>query len=160
MKYKYEIVDADAAMITEVTEPQEEIVFPGVIDGHNVVAIGSDVIPEDKSKVLRIKLPGSVRALHDEAFLDLHYLKSLELNEGLMVLGDRAIYTCPDLLELYVPASVKVMGDHSVGFMYEHGRSYRLRYFVMVCQADTAASRFAEAGEIKCRICQNKGEAH
>lgn len=148
MEFKYELITDDTVEITCVRSPEENIEFPGIIDDHIVTAIGRDVIPEDKSNVRTIILPDSIRILEPEAFLDLHYLKEMRLNQGLESLGRKAIYTCPDLLSLMIPSSVTNMGECSVGYMYEHGRSYKLRYFFMQCEEGTEAQAYAEKNEI------------
>lgn len=152
MKFLYELTKNDTARITCIERPAEVIEFPEIIDGYKVTEIGSDVVPEGKSTVHKIIMPCSVRTLADEAILDMHYLKEMILNEGLEEIGDRGIYTCPDLLKLQIPASVKKLGEYSVGFMYEHGRSYRLQYFVMQCEDNSAAKSYADENEINYDI--------
>ena len=117
MKFNYEVLADDSAKLTSIEEPEEEIVIPEELDGHKVSEIGSNVIPEGKSDVKSITLPQSVTTLDSEAFADHHYLKTLKLNQGLKAIGERAIYTCPDLAELYVPMSVTGFGAHCIGFM-------------------------------------------
>jgi len=152
MKFNYEVLADDSAKLTSIEEPEEEIVIPEELDGHKVSEIGSNVIPEGKSDVKSITLPQSVTTLDSEAFADHHYLKTLKLNQGLKAIGERAIYTCPDLAELYVPMSVTVFGAHCIGFMYEHARSYRQNYFTMVCEEGSMAHIYALDNQILYRM--------
>jgi hypothetical protein len=151
MRFEYDIMRDGDARITSVIAPESEVVIPDEIDGYMVSCIGTDFIPEDKSSVSSIILPDTIRSLEPEAVIDLHYLKKLKLNSGLKEIGERGIYTCPDLLELFVPSTVETFGEYSVGYMYEHGRSYRLRYFMMLCSKDSPAEKYAEDNFIRCR---------
>lgn len=149
MNFEYEVKENGNAVITKVNEPESFIIFPATIDEYIVDELGEDVIPlGTKSVVQNIILPQTVKKIGAHCFDDLRYLKTLILNEGLKEIGERAIYTCPDLVEIYVPETVESFGECAVGFTYEHGRSYKQRYFTLVCDEESAAEKFCKENEI------------
>ena len=149
MNFEFIVKENGNAVITKVNEPESFIIFPAEIEGHVVEELGENIIPPGtKSVVQNIILPQSVKKLGAHCFDDLHYLKTLILNEGLEEIGERAIYTCPDLVEIYIPETVENFGECAVGFTYEHGRSYKQRYFTLVCDKGSAAEKFCKDREI------------
>lgn len=144
MEIKYMLRDDSAAVITEITNPPEILEIPSVLDGHRVAELSADFIPfGSKSKARQIHLPDTIEKIGVHAFRDMRWLKVLTLPESLTEIADFGIYTCPDLTRLYIPSSVKTFGRCAFGFMYEHGRAYKLNYFTLLCKADAPAKSFA-----------------
>ncbi len=151
MKINYQVKDDLTAVITGIPEPEAVMVLPQLLDGFPVTEIGSDIIPLGIKSVAReIILPPTVKKIGTRAFNDLRYLKRLSLPEGLLEISDYGIFTCPDLTHLRVPASVDSLGKCAFGYMYEHGRAYRLNYFTLHCVGGSAAERFAAENLISC----------
>lgn len=59
-----------------------------------------------------------------------------------MSLDEYAIYTCPNLTELFIPFAVKEIGKFAFGYTYEHTRNYRLNYFSLKCEQNPVAEQF------------------
>lgn len=149
MEIQYVLNKDNTATVTKIPDPAAVIRIPGAIDGHLVTALGSDIIPRGvKSRPREIHLPDTLCSIGSHALDDLRYLSKLTLPEGLAEIGDFGIFTCPDLTELYVPASVRVFGRCAFGYMYEHGRAYPLHYFTLLCEPDSPAREFAQKNQI------------
>lgn len=153
MKFEYLISESGCASLLSIPEPRAEILIPDTLGGCPVTEIGSDVIPMGVKSIAReIIVPDTVTRIGARAFNDLRYLKKLQLPDSLKEIAEFGIFTCPDLTELFIPSSVTSFGDCAFGFMYEHGRSYRLNYFTLLCEEGSAAHAFAEEHNIDFRI--------
>ena len=149
MNFEFKVKEDGTAVLTKIAEPEPFIIIPAMLEGHVVNEIGTDVIPMGvKTTVQNIILPQTIEKIGPHAFETLHYLKTLILNEGLKEIGDYGIYTCPDLAEIYIPETVKELGECAVGYYYEHGRSYKHRYFTLVCDEGSAAEKYCKENEI------------
>lgn len=149
MNFEFIVKEDNTATITKVIEPEAFIIIPSILEGHVVNEIGEDIIPMgSKTTVQNIILPQTIEKIGIKAFNDLRYLKTLILNEGLKEIGNYGIYTVPDLAEIYIPESVTTFGTCAVGYFYEHGRSYKHRYFTLVCDKDSAAENYCKENEI------------
>lgn len=149
MEIQYIIKEDDTLAVTLIPQPDPVIHIPAEIDGRPVTSLGSDIIPLGvKTRVRELYLPDTLCSIGSRALNDLRYLSKLVLPEGLAEIGDFGIFTCPDLTELYIPASVHAFGRCAFGYMYEHGRAYRLNYFTLLCEPDSPARRFAEENQL------------
>ncbi len=149
MKINYQIKSDNTVIITGIPEPEAVMILPELLDDCPVTEIGSDVIPLGVKSVAReIVLPPTIKKIGSRAFNDLRYLKKLSLPEGLLEISDFGIFTCPDLTHLWIPTSVKIFGNYAFGYMYEHGRAYRLNYFTLHCSKGSAAEKFAMENRI------------
>ncbi|MEG1067611.1 MAG: leucine-rich repeat protein [Anaerovoracaceae bacterium] len=153
MEIKYSVNTDNTITIVEILDPVEIIKIPKTIDGHTVIAIGDDIIPMGtKSKVKSISLPNTIKTIGSYAFNDLRYLKCLSLEEGLEEIAPFGIYTCPDLLEIKIPASIKILGEYSFGYMYEHARSYKQNYFTVICKDGSYAHQYAKENNLTFKL--------
>lgn len=149
MNFEFIVKEDGTATVTRITDPEAFIIIPAELEGHVVNEIGTDIIPKGfKTRVQNVILPQTIEKIGPHAFDALHYLKTLILNEGLKEIGECGIYTCPDLSEIYIPESVTAFGKCAVGFYYEHGRSYRHRYFTLVCDEGSAAEEYCKENDI------------
>ena len=149
MKINYEIKEDNTVIITGLPEPEAIMVLPESLENRPVTEIGEDFIPLGVKSIAReIVLPATVKKIGVRAFNDLRYLKKLTLPEGLLEIADFGIFTCPDLTHLWIPSSVKTFGAHAFGYMYEHGRAYKLNYFTLHCSPGSAAAQFADENGI------------
>lgn len=57
-----------------------------------------------------LTLPGSVKTIEGGAFMSCENLETFVLSEGTEVLSFYAIYSCPKLTDVYLPASVTSIG--------------------------------------------------
>lgn len=153
MNMTYQLKDDGTAILTKIPQPEAAIFLPSSIDGHTITEIGSDIIPPGvKSRVREIHLPSTVTTISNKAFNDLRYLHTLTLPESLTEIKDFGIFTCPDLTRLHIPASVTRLGAYAFGYMYEHGRAYKLNYFTLLCEPNSAAQIFAEENGISYEL--------
>jgi len=153
MEIEYIIKEDGSAAITKIPEPESILQIPQVLDGHRVTELCEDFIPFGvKSRVRQVHLPESVEKIGSRAFRDMRWLKELTLPDSLVEIDRFGIYTCPDLTELYIPSSVKTFGACAFGYMYEHGRAYKLNYFTLLCEEDSPAKKFAEENGLRFQI--------
>lgn len=152
MKLEYDIRDDATAIITGIPEPEAVIILPSAIESCPVTEIGTDVISLGKKSIAReIILPDTLKKIAQRAFSDLRYLKKLSIPDGVKEIADFGIFTCPDLTELFIPASVTDLGQCAFGYMYEHARAYKLNYFTLLCKTDSAAEHYAKDNGITYR---------
>lgn len=153
MNIEYRLKDDGTAAVTKIAKPEALVEIPAEIDGHTVTELDSDFIPFGvKTTVREIILPETIRKIGTRAFNDMRYLKKLNLPESLTEIDDFGIFTCPDLVELFIPESVTAFGQRAFGYMYEHGRAYKLNYFTLLCIKGSPAHKFAEENQIKFQL--------
>ncbi len=149
MNFEFITKKDGTSMLTRINDPEAFIIIPATWENHVVNEIGEDIIPMgSKTAVQNIILPNTIEKIGIKAFNDLRYLKTLILNEGLKEIADYGIFTVPDLAEIYIPESVTTFGTCAVGYFYEHGRSYKHRYFTLVCDKDSVAENYCKENEI------------
>ena len=153
MKFHHMTKCDGTVILTHITEPDPLIRIPPFIDDRPVTEIGTDLIQLGVRTIPReIILPHTLKKIQRKAFYDLRYLKALYLPTGLQEIDDFGIFTCPDLTTLTVPSSVKILGTCAVGYMYEHGRAYRLNYFTLLCEKNSSAQLFAEENDLNYQL--------
>lgn len=156
MNFEYILTETGEAVLTKVSgfsEREMTVEVPAVIDGHTITEIGENFVPfGEKTKVREVILPNTIKKIRSRAFNDMRYLKKLVLPKSVTEIEDFGIFTCPDLTELFVPSSVTDFGRCAFGYMYEHGRAYRLNYFTLLCAENSASRRFAEENNLKYRL--------
>lgn len=153
IEFEYQCKEDGSLKLTAIPKPEPVIEIPPAIDGHQITEIGTDFIPFGvKSIVREIILPDTVKVIDTKAFHDLRYLKKLVLPESLETIRDFGIFTCPDLTELYIPASVTNFGNYAFGYMYEHGRAYKMHYFTLLCRENSGAMKFAAENKIDFEV--------
>lgn len=144
MEINYEVKDDGTARITEIPKPEATVEIPAEIDGYRITEVGENFVPfGTKTKVREIILPDTVTKINARAFNDMRYLRKLHLPESIKEIDEFGIFTCPDLVELFIPQSVTTFGKYAFGYMYEHGRAYKLNYFTLLCKEGSDAHRFA-----------------
>lgn len=153
MEIKYSLNTDNTITIIQILDPTDTINIPPAINGYTVTAIGRDIIPMGtKSKVKSISLPNTIKLIDSYAFNDLRYLKRLSIEEGIEEIATFGIYTCPDLLEIKIPASIKTLGEYSFGYMYEHARSYKQNYFTVICKEGSRAYQYAKENNLTFKL--------
>lgn len=155
MQFEYMQKDNHTAVLTAIPQPEATISLPTQIGDFTITEIGTDVIPLGVKSIAReIILPDTITVIGRRAFNDLRYLKRLIIPTSVTRIEEFGIYTCPDLTELYIPSSVTEFGRCAFGYMYEHGRAYKLNYFTLLCDAGSAAEAFAKENDIDYRIIE------
>ena len=107
----------------------------------------------NKAKTELIKAPGGLEyavipegteAVAADAFRD-SSLTAVKLPDSLTSVGKYALYDCPGLKEVTVPASVDTIGERALGFCYDYTTHTMapVEGFVICCFRDTAAHRYA-----------------
>ena len=93
----------DTAIITGYTSSTttpHEVVVPATVgeaDDRIVVGIGSEAFKEASAYVTSVKLPETVTAIEDGAFLSCVYLEKITLPDALESIGNLAFYGCAAL---------------------------------------------------------------
>ncbi len=109
--YQYS-VQGGKATITAYTGRDFDIHVPASIDGHPVVAIGSNAFSSCYNAE-RIVLPEGLTTLERTAFRFCLYLTEVELPSTLRTIGDYAFYKCEILPEIVIPDGVTTLGKRA-----------------------------------------------
>mgnify|MGYP003319921295 CR=1 FL=1 len=84
-----------------------DIVIPSEIDGKPVIAIGKGAFKLNKA-ILSVDIPGSVKVISNDAFLDCYNLSEVKLHEGLEEINEHA-FSGTRISEIYYPSTIKKM---------------------------------------------------
>ena len=112
-KWSYQILADGTAAITGY-EFARKLDFPAEVDGVPVTVIQGvkwyDGILEDQKKVQQVTIPDTVRALGEEAFINMTGLTRVKLPSGLQEIGALA-FNNTGLTEITIPEGVAVIPD-------------------------------------------------
>ncbi|MBQ4074831.1 MAG: leucine-rich repeat protein [Clostridia bacterium] len=132
-EYAYQVLHDGTIAITQYTGTAADLVIPSVIDGWKVSAIGDQAFMNNKtiksvsipegvtsigrnaftgSSVQQVRLPSTMRILHESAFRNAEKLQSINLPQGLEVLSD-SVFNNANLSEITIPGSVKEIGSYA-----------------------------------------------
>ena len=108
----------------------KEIIIPG-----NVIEVGSALIVTELEDIDKVTIPGNVKKIGRSAFNETP-VRCVIMEEGVEEIGEYA-FTNSYYLEIYIPASVKSIGDaafwcgegNSDGRIYVKKGSYAEKYF-------------------------------
>ena len=116
--YWYRELEGGGIEITSITEPSEgeaddtlvEITVPAVLDGKNVVRIGSKAFYGAsgycRGQIKKIVIPQGVASIGDSAFQDCGKLEEIILPEGILHIEQNAFAGCGSLKSLILPDSL------------------------------------------------------
>lgn len=166
IKFNYNVIN-NSVVIVGIENPESVINIPKTIENLPVTRIKGPLLRNiQRSIVTEITIPETVKVLDEYAIYDLHYLKKLNLNQGLKEIKRFGIYTCPDLKEIDIPDSVEYIEEFSIGYMYEHGRAYKFRYITFVCSEGSSGYQYALKNNFSikkrirakklCQYCNNQ----
>lgn len=100
-----------------------------------------------------ITMPDNLRYIEDRAFEGCS-LTQVQLNRGLYSIGEAAFSDCTELTELYVPRSVKDLGQHPYGFKgIENDK--KIDGFTLYVEADSLALQRAQADGLNYQLAQS-----
>lgn len=132
-EYTYQVIHDGTIAITKYTGTAADLVIPSVIDGWKVSAIGDQAFMNNKtiksvsipegvtsigrnaftgSSVQQVRLPSTMRILHEGAFRNAEKLQSINLPQGLEVLSN-SVFNNANLSEITIPGSVKKIGIYA-----------------------------------------------
>lgn len=152
MRFDYIINEDNTITLTKIIKPEALIKIPETVDNYIVSRLGNNIVkPGEKSIPREIILPQTLKTIESYGFNDMRYLRKLVFPESLREISEFGIFTCPDLTELYIPSSVVTLGHCAFGYMYEHARAYKLNYFTLLCEKESAAEKFALDNGIEYR---------
>ena len=106
-RFTYTLDEDGNATITGCNNITSSLVIPGEIDGHTVVAIGSQAFYK-AANLASVSIPNSVTYIGSEAFNDCTKLASVNLPANLETLKRCAFQNCTALTEINIPASLNV----------------------------------------------------
>ena len=104
-RFTYTLDDDGNATITGCNNITSSLVIPGEIDGHTVVAIGSQAFYK-AANLASVSIPNSVTYIGSEAFYGCTKLASVNLPANLETLRRCALQNCTALTEINIPASL------------------------------------------------------
>ena len=104
--YDYNLDEENNATITAYYGNASAVSVPKTIDGYTVVAIGAAAF-QDKSGLVTVTIPDSVKAIQDYAFAGCISLKSVKLSKNLVELGSYAFSDCDVLRSIHIPKSLE-----------------------------------------------------
>ena len=106
-RFTYTLDDDGNATITGCNNITSSLVIPSEIDGHTVVAIGSQAFYK-AANLASVSIPNSVTYIGSEAFNGCTKLASVNLPANLETLKRCAFQNCTALTEINIPASLNV----------------------------------------------------
>ncbi len=104
-RFTYTLDDDGNATITGCNNITSSLVLPSEIDGHTVVAIGSQAFYK-AANLASVSIPDSVTTINREAFNGCTKLASVNLPANLETLKSYAFQNCTALTEINIPASL------------------------------------------------------
>ena len=104
-RFTYTLDDDGNATITGCNNITSSLVLPSEIDGHTVVAIGSQAFYK-AANLASVSIPDSVTTINREAFKGCTKLASVNLPANLGTLKSYAFQNCTALTEINIPASL------------------------------------------------------
>lgn len=121
-EYEYRLDGDGNASIVGCSIQQEIIEIPASLDGHAVTSIAAGAFRR-AHRTRQVVCPGSLRVIEPKAFEGCAMLSRIDLNEGLLRIGDGAFSLCFNLKRLDVPASLRELGRGLTGSMAGHGKT-------------------------------------
>ena len=92
--------------------------------------------------VVTLTLPGSLKTIEDEAFLECPFM-SVNIPNGVTSIGDKAFWDADSWLkEVTIPSSVTHIGDKAFGY---DGNDHKVKDFTICGTKGTEAERYAQA---------------
>lgn len=131
--YEYELDEIGQATITGYFGDEDNLVIPGEVDGHSVVAIGSYAF-EGNASLVSVDIPDSVTEIGDYAFAECASLSQVTLSSSLEVLGGGAFYNDDAL------ASISILGNDAP-------TDFQVSWWADVIASDGAVSAAAQMCE-------------
>ncbi len=95
-------------VLTSYKGTATDIIIPSQIDGKDVYAIGDSCF--GNGDVISVKCPDTLVEIREKAFINCSELKNVELNDGLVSLGEGAFMTT-GIESISVPDSVESVGE-------------------------------------------------
>lgn len=103
----------DTIKIVSCNDPDTEIIIPSEIEGKPVTRIEScfgSVSESNGKEWTSVTVPSSITELPLDAFYDCKKLTTVELSEGLEIIGDEAFRDCESLASIKIPEGVTSIG--------------------------------------------------
>ncbi len=112
--FTFEVETNGGAKITGYTGTATSLTIPSTLDGHDVIAIGSNAFANNTT-LLNVVLPDTVTSIGTDAFLNCTNLASVNLPKGITALGYSA-FRNSGLTTVVIPKSLTTVTDSwSVG---------------------------------------------
>ena len=107
--YEYYLRDDNTAVIDKYNGSDNEISVPSIIEGHDVVAIGSGAFASCQT-LTSVILPNTVREIGMFAFEKCNNLASIKLSASIAEIGDAAFFDCVKLSNIEFPEALTIVG--------------------------------------------------
>lgn len=91
--------------ITKYNGTASEVTIPETIDGQAITGIEKDAF-YGNTTITKVVIPGSIKTIGEQAFFACENLRTVELQEGIQVIGKFAFQYCVSLTEIVFPGSV------------------------------------------------------
>ena len=119
--FEYSLTEDGKAVITDYYGLNEHIDYPDVIDGYEVIAIGSEKDDNNRLNeirdraVLSIAIPEGVEYIGRRAFYKWQYLEEADFPESLKIIDGEAFFRCNELKEILLP-DITYLGFRAFGY--------------------------------------------
>ena len=107
-RFTYTLDDDGNATITGCNNITSSLVIPSEIDGHTVVAIGSQAFYK-ATNLASVSIPDSVTTIDSEAFEYCTKLTSVKIPDSVTYIGSEAFNGCTKLASVKLPANLKTL---------------------------------------------------
>lgn len=136
-------------IITDYNGKTSDVVIPAIIDGKEVVGIGSSAFLND-ANVISVICPNTLKEIQENAFLNATNLTNIEFNDGLEIIGKDA-FNNSSLQKVIMPDSIVCVGDSAFasGDVTEIKISEAITELPMGCFLWADITTFTVPGHIK-----------
>ena len=107
-RFTYTLDEDGNATITGCNNITSSLVIPGEIDGHTVVAIGSQAF-YNAANLASVSIPDSVTTINSEAFEYCTKLSAVEIPNSVTYIGSEAFNGCTKLASVNLPANLETL---------------------------------------------------
>ena len=107
--FDYLITEDGVSLLKYTGEETEDVVIPAEIEGYSVVKINNPCFAGNET-IKSVSFPGTISEIENFAFYQCSALEEIELNDGLLKIGDSAFRETA-LKKVDFPTSLRIIGD-------------------------------------------------
>jgi len=107
--FQYLLSDFGNALLKGYSGSEGDVSLPMLIEGHLVTGMTQSAFSGNR-RIMRVQVPGTVRAISNGAFAGCIALREVVLSEGVQAIGAMAFAMCPSLKDVTIPSSVTTIG--------------------------------------------------
>ena len=110
--FVYQKTEDGGAVLTNYSGTSDEVVIPDHVDGYPVLAIGAHMFAYNE-KIRTVQLPEGILSIGNMAFFKCMNLQGIDIPEGITLIDECCFGDCQSLAEVHFPESLKEVGRFS-----------------------------------------------